>query len=118
MHWTLADRIGELASENETSWNQMAVSLIELGIPLFSRIKQRAPKVAKSLTRKRYTFQLRPRAQERVERYAEVEAGKIRLDDRISAALPGYAKQMIRREASRTNRKMSQILRDRLGVKF
>jgi hypothetical protein len=95
----------------------MAVSLIEIGIPLFNKIKSCSPALAKDLSRKRYTYQLRPRAQERLEDYAEDEAGKHRLDAILGFALPHQEKERIRGEARRSGRKMSAIARERIGVK-
>jgi len=94
----------------------MAVSLLEIGIPLFLRIKQNSPALAKDLSRKRYTFHLRPRAQEELEAYAGKLVVGTRLDERLGFALPSEAKLRIRREAARSGRKMSAILRERIGI--
>ena len=39
MHWTLSDKIGELAHEEKTNWNLMATTLIELGVPVFTKLR-------------------------------------------------------------------------------
>ena len=121
MHWTLTDKIGELAHEEKTNWNLMATTLIELGIPVFLKLRRNNSALARSLTRKRYTYEFRKPARDRIDVIAEKEAGKIRLDSRISAAIPRRARQELEVEARRRGRKgsMSQVLREKaFGVKF
>jgi hypothetical protein len=121
MHWILCDKVGELAHEQSTSWNLMATTLIELGIPVFVKLRRNNPAIARSLTKKRYTYELRKPALDRIDVIAEKEAGKIRLDSRISAAIPSRARQELEVEARRRGKKgsMSQVLREKaFGVKF
>jgi hypothetical protein len=121
MHWTLADKIGELAHEENTNWNLMATTLIELGMPVFLKLRRNSRALARNLTRKRYTYQLRKPAADRIDVIAEKEASRIKLDSRISAAIPSSARRELELEAKRRGKKgtMSQVLREKaFGVKF
>lgn len=120
LHWTLFDRVGELAHEQNTSWNLMATTLMELGIPVFLKLRRNSPALARVLSKKRYTYNFRQPAMDRIDVIAEKEASKIRLDDRISAAIPHRAKEELRTEAKRRGKKgtMSEVLREKVGVKF
>ena len=120
MHWTLSDKIGELAHEQSTSWNLMATTLIELGISMFVKLRRNNPAIARSLSKKRYTYELRKPAADRIDVIAEKEAGKIRLDDQISVRIPHRAVEQLRTEARHRGKKgtMSQVLREKVGIKF
>ena len=60
--------------------------------------------------------------QERLRKELETKlgslAGKFRFDDRLAFALPRSMKQVIREQAERQETTMSQVLRDKIGVKF
>ena len=92
------------------------VSLIEVGTPLFRKIKQQAPTIAREITRKRYTFDLRKKAEEVIERHATKEAEGIRFTERLSIGLTKEGKLAIRAKAFRTHSNMSEIARRELGL--
>jgi predicted NACHT family NTPase len=94
----------------------MAVALIEIGIPFFKKLRIKSPTIAKELTRKRYTFNLREKAQERIDRIAEQETEPMRLNKRVSVGLTERQEFRIRLQARKEQKFKSQIIRERLGL--
>lgn len=112
MHWTLADKVGELAYQERVAWNRMAVALIEIGIPLFEKLQSQSPIVAKEVV------QIRRGSSDRLEwaigKATEEAAAKLRLDERLALAVPSPVKSKLRRQKQRTGISMSEQVRRRL----
>lgn len=115
-HFSFFEKVDELAKQNHTSPNQMMVSLIEVGMPLFKKIKQQAPTIAREITRRRYTFEMRKKAQEMIEGHATKEAEGVRFTERLTIGLTEKGKLAIKGEAFRTHSYMTEIARRKLGV--
>lgn len=120
LEWALSEQIIELAQENNVKRNRMMVVLIELGLPVFQKIKGRAPALASAiLASKRYHYVKRRRgSNSMIRQIQESESSRVKLDDRLSIGLPNYSKDGFRREAKKRGLHMSQIARERMGLKF
>jgi hypothetical protein len=112
LHWTLADKVGELAYQERVAWNRMAVSLIEIGIPLFERLQRQSPIIAKELVKIRCGSSVKlGRA---IARVTEEAAGQLLLNERLALAVPSPVKSRLRRQKQRTGISMSEQVRRRL----
>jgi len=109
LHWKLHDRVGELAHERGVAWNRMAVKLMELGIPLLQRLDRSTPALARIFVETRYG--LNEKGRRRIREVVEETAAKMRLNDRLSFALPSSSKEIIRREARQSKSTMSEVAR-------
>lgn len=120
LEWGLSERISELAQENSVARNRMMVVLIELGLPVFQKIRGRAPSLASAiLASKRYHYVKRRRGSDSlIQQIQNSESSRVKLDDRLSVGLPNYSKDAFRREANKRGLHMSQIARERMGLKF
>jgi hypothetical protein len=114
MDWTLSDRIGELAYEQDVKWNRMAVTLIEVGIPLFEKLIHQSPTMAQELLKKRRSTS--KRTTEALERVAERASANLKLDDRLALAIPSRIKVELRTRKKRTGLSMSQQVRQKLEI--
>lgn len=117
--------VESLADENHVKWNRMVVIAIELGLPVFMKIKTRAPELAKALLlTNRYHYVKRRRGSEViVQEIQNREAERVKLDAVISASVPLPIKEGIRREAKQRSKKgrkipMAQVWRERAGIQL
>ena len=120
IHWQLNEQIEELAQKNNVKWNRMIVVLLELGLPVFTKVDGRAPALANALLQsRRYHYVKRRRGSDKIIQAIQDKEGKrIKLDDRISAGLPKQKKEAIRKEADRRKMYMSQVIREQLGLSY
>jgi hypothetical protein len=112
LHWTLSDKVGELAYQERVAWNRMAVSLIEIGIPLFERLQRQSPAVAKEIVQIRRGSSVR--LGQAIAKATEEAVGQLRLDERLALAVPSPIKSRLRRQKQRTGISMSEQVRRRL----
>jgi hypothetical protein len=117
--------VESLAEENHVKWNRMVVIAIELGLPVFMKIKVRAPELAKALLlTNRYHYVKRRRGSEAIiQQIQSRQSERVKLDAIISAGVPSVVKEGIRREAKQRSKKgrkipMSQVWRERAGVQL
>jgi hypothetical protein len=106
LHWTLADKVGELAYQERVAWNRMAVSLIEIGIPLFERLQRESSIIAKELVQIRRGSSVKlGRA---IARVTEEASGQLLLNERLALAVPSPVKSRLRRQKQQTGISMSE----------
>ena len=117
--------VESLAEENHVKWNRMVVMAIELGLPVFMKIKSRAPDLAKSLLlTNRYHYVKRRRGSDIIiQQIQDRQSERVKLDATISASVPSVVKEGIRREAKQRSKKgrkipMAQVWRERAGVQL
>lgn len=120
MPWSLYQQIDEMAYENKVKFNRMLVVLAETGIPVFVKIRNRSPPLAKAiLDSRRYTYVKRRRGSDRIiDQEVARESEDFKLNDKLSIGLPSSRKDAIRSEARRRGLHMSQIGREKMGLKF
>lgn len=117
--------VESLAEENHVKWNRMVVIAVELGLPVFMKIRSRAPELAKALLlTNRYHYVKRRRGSEVVIQEIQTQQSEhVKLDAIIAASVPSVVKEGIRREARQRSKKgrkipMAQVLRERAGIQF
>jgi len=117
--------VESLAEENHVKWNRMIVIAVELGLPVFMKIKSRAPELAKALLlTNRYHYVKRRRGSDAIiQEIQGRQSERVKIDARISAGVPTVVKEAIRREAKQRSKKgrkvpMSQVLRERAGIQL
>lgn len=113
MHFTIANELSDLAGDAGVAWNRMAVTCIELGMPVMRRLRTQAPTVAKDMLRVR-RGPLRNRQQRTVDRIQENEVSAQRLDERVALAVPTPLKRRLQREKRRSGVTISAQVRRRL----
>lgn len=109
--------VESLAEENHVKWNRMVVIAVELGLPVFMKIRSRAPELAKALLlTNRYHYVKRRRGSEVVIQEIQTQQSEhVKLDAIIAASVPSVVKEGIRREARQQSKKgrkipMAQVL--------
>jgi len=117
--------VESLAEENHVKWNRVVVIAVELGLPVFIKIKSRAPELAKALLfTNRYHYVKRRRGSDLIiQQLQDQQSERVKIDARISAGVPTIVKEAIRREAKQRSKKgckipMSQVLRERAGIQL
>ena len=118
VHWRLAEEIADLAQEHKVKWNRMVNVLVEFGIPTFQKFARTSPALIHNLLTNRYTYLDRERASDKIEKFSAKQLRGFKLDDRLAMAMPAKAKAAIRAEAKHRRQSMSQVARQRLGMKF
>ena len=113
MHYTQMNDLSDFAGEVGVTWNRVAVTSSEVGLPILKQLKIQAPTILKELLKVR-RGPISRRGQRTVDKLQEREVASQKLDTVIGFAAPTSLKRQLQREKRRTGTSMSAQVRRRL----